>query len=51
MGEVPELFAIERIDGLDKVVLKTTSVAPELRAKLDLAVEHCPTRALSLEED
>jgi sterol 14-demethylase len=51
VGEAPELFAIERIDGLDKVVLKTTSVAPELRAKLDLAVEHCPTRALSLEED
>jgi sterol 14-demethylase len=51
VSEVPELFAIERIDGFDKVVLKAESVGPELRAKLDLAIEHCPTHALSLEAD
>jgi sterol 14-demethylase len=51
VAEAPEIFAIERIDGLDKVVLKAESVGADLRAKLDLAVEHCPTRALSLEED
>ena len=49
--EAPELFTIERIDGFDKVVLKAESVGPDLRAKLDLAVEHCPTGALSLEAD
>jgi sterol 14-demethylase len=49
--EAPEIFALERTDGLDKVVLKAESVGADLRAKLDLAVKHCPTRALSLEGD
>lgn len=50
VSEAPELFEIERIDGEDKVVLKSESVGPELREKLALAVEHCPTRALSVDE-
>ena len=49
VGEAPELFGIRRIDGVDKVLLRTESVAPDLRAKLELAVEHCPGHALSIE--
>ena len=49
VGEAPEVFAVERIDGEDKVVLKSESPAAEWREKVELAVRHCPTRALRLE--
>ena len=51
VGEAPEVFGIERVDGADKVVLKSETVGPELRQRVELAVRHCPTRALSIEED
>ncbi len=51
MGEVPEVFDVERNeDGEDKVVLRMQQPPPALRAKVEAAVRHCPTRALSLEE-
>jgi sterol 14-demethylase len=45
-GEAPEIFQVDPKTGL-LVVLRET-VSPELRAKLEAAVRHCPTRALSL---
>lgn len=51
MGEAPEVFDVERTeDGEDKVVLRMHRPPPELRAKVEAAVRHCPTRALSIEE-
>jgi ferredoxin len=50
VGEAPELFGIERIEGVDKVVLKVALAPPDLRTKLELAIEHCPTHALSIEK-
>jgi sterol 14-demethylase len=51
MGEAPEVFEVERNeDGEDKVVLRMQQPPPELRAKVEAAVRHCPTRALSIEE-
>jgi sterol 14-demethylase len=47
-GEAPEVFAVDRAAG--KVVLRTETPAAELRGRVELAVRHCPTRALSLEE-
>jgi sterol 14-demethylase len=49
VGEAPEVFGIERVDGADKVVLKSEVADSDLRAKVELAVEHCPTRALKIE--
>jgi sterol 14-demethylase len=51
IGEAPEVFAIERVDGADKVVLKTDTVGAALREKVELAVQHCPTRALRIEHE
>jgi sterol 14-demethylase len=51
MSEAPEVFDVERNeDGEDKVVLRMQRPPPALRAKLEAAVRHCPTRALSIEE-
>jgi sterol 14-demethylase len=51
MGEAPEVFDVERSeDGGDKAVLRMHHPAPGLRAKVEAAVRHCPTRALSIEE-
>jgi sterol 14-demethylase len=50
VGEAPEVFAIERVDGADKVVLKADTVGAALREKVTLAVQHCPTRALRIED-
>ena len=50
VSEAPELFNLNRQDGQDKVVLLSENPAPELRAKVESAVRHCPTRALSIEE-
>jgi sterol 14-demethylase len=51
VGEAPELFSIQRIDGEDKVVLKSERAGADLRAKVELAVRHCPTRALRIEKE
>ncbi|MDJ0866957.1 MAG: ferredoxin [Myxococcota bacterium] len=51
VGEAPEVFDVERNeDGEDKVVLRRSQPPPELRAGVESAVRHCPTRALSIEE-
>jgi sterol 14-demethylase len=51
MGEAPEVFDVERNeDGEDKVVLRMQRPTPALRAKVEAAVRHCPTRALAIEE-
>ncbi len=51
MGEAPEVFDVERNEeGEEKVVLRRHQPPPELRAKVEAAVRHCPTRALSIEE-
>ncbi len=51
VGEAPEIFDVERVDGTDKVVLKCETVGPEQRRELEQAVRHCPTHALRLEEN
>ena len=48
LAEAPEVFDIDR--GENKVVLRTDTPGPELRDRVDTAVRHCPTRALSIEE-
>jgi len=51
MAEAPEVFDVERNeDGEAKVVLRMNQPPPELRPKVEAAVRHCPTRALSIEE-
>jgi sterol 14-demethylase len=49
VSEAPELFRLD--DGARTVTLLSETVAPELRAKAEAAVKHCPTRALALEEE
>ena len=48
MNEAPEVFEIEKDE--NKVVLLQERPDPSLREKVELAVRHCPTRALSIEE-
>ena len=48
-GEAPEIFQVDPKTG-SLVVLRET-VPPELRARLEAAVRHCPTRALSLRQE
>jgi len=48
-GEAPEVFQVDPKTGA-LVVLRET-VPPELRARVEAAVRHCPTRALSLREE
>jgi len=51
VGEAPEVFALERNEsGEDKVVVRMASPPGALRAKVEAAVRHCPTRALRIEE-
>jgi sterol 14-demethylase len=47
-GEAPELFRVDPKTG--ELVVLRESVSAELRAKLESAVRHCPTRALSARE-
>ncbi len=49
ISEAPEVFSIERVDGADKVVLRSETPDSELRSKVELAVKHCPTRAIRIE--
>lgn len=46
VSEAPELFRLQA--GARVATVLRDDVPPELRAKVDLAVKHCPTRALSL---
>ena len=48
MTEAPEHFRVAK-DGTLTVL--SESVSPDLRAKVEAAVRHCPTRALALVED
>ncbi len=48
VNEAPEVFEIDRDE--NKVVLLQERPDPSLREKVELAVRHCPTRALSIEE-
>jgi len=48
VSEAPALFRLE--EGARVVTLLRPEAAPELRAKVELAVKHCPTRALSLKK-
>ena len=46
--EAPEIFEIDRAE--NKVVLRARNPDPSQRERVDTAVRHCPTRALSIEE-
>ena len=48
-GEAPEVFQVDPKTGSSSLLRE--ELAPELRAKVEAAVRHCPTRALSLSED
>ena len=48
VSEAPEVFDIDTTE--QKVVLRTTTPGPEQRDAVELAVRHCPTGALSIEE-
>lgn len=51
IAEAPEVFDLDRTgEGKDKVVLRMQQPGPEHRARVEAAVRHCPTRALSIEE-
>jgi len=47
MGEAPEVF---RVGAVGKVSLIQDRPSPELRAKVESAVKHCPTGSLRIEE-
>ena len=48
VSEAPELFRLGQ--GEHTVTLLADEAPAELRKKVDLAVKHCPTRALSVRE-
>jgi sterol 14-demethylase len=48
-GEAPEVFQIDPKTGELRILRE--DVAPELRAKVEAAIRHCPTRALALTQD
>ena len=48
VNEAPEVFDLDADER--KVVLRCENPSPELREKVDLAVRHCPTHALSIED-
>jgi sterol 14-demethylase len=51
VNDAPEVFDLERTEsGEDKVVLRMESPPAALREKVETAVRHCPTRALSIAE-
>jgi ferredoxin len=47
-SEAPEIFKVDK--PTNKVQLLVDTVAPELRAKAEKAVQYCPTHALKIEE-
>jgi sterol 14-demethylase len=48
-GEAPELFRVDPASGVVRVLQESPPEA--LRGKLEAAMRHCPTRALSLSEE
>jgi sterol 14-demethylase len=48
-GEAPEVFRVDPRTG--ELAVLREEISPELRARVEAAVRHCPTRALSLHED
>jgi sterol 14-demethylase len=48
-GEAPGVFEVDPKTG--QLALLREAVPPELRAKVEAAIRHCPTRSLSLIED
>lgn len=48
VDEAPETFRVDRTE--NKVVLLHESVSDDERARIALAVKHCPSRALTIEE-
>jgi sterol 14-demethylase len=48
-GEAPEVFRLDPASGLVELLLERPPEA--LRARVESAVRHCPTRALSLHQD
>ena len=51
VDEAREIFPIERVDGTHQVILGCETAGPEQCRKLELAVRHCPTHALRLQEN
>ena len=49
VNEAPEVFAIDKKE--NKVVIQIENPSEEQMKGVGLAVEHCPTRALSLEKN
>ena len=50
--EAPEVFALEEVPGrYPRVRVLQEHPAAEQRARIESAVKHCPTRALSIVED
>jgi ferredoxin len=47
-SEAPEVFEVPK---KGKVVVLDATPGEELRAQVDQAILHCPTHALSIEED
>lgn len=51
LSEAPEVFDVERDEeGDTKVVLRMEAPDASLREKVEKAIRHCPTRALSIKE-
>jgi sterol 14-demethylase len=51
LAEAPEVFDVQRNEeGKDDVVLRIEAPPAALREKVESAVRHCPTRALSIQE-
>jgi ferredoxin len=51
LNEAPEVFDLECNEkGEDKVVLRIEAPPAALREKVENAVRHCPTRALSIQD-
>jgi len=48
VSEAPEVFRIDQEE--NRAVITSETPDPKLRAKVELAVRHCPTRALTIEE-
>jgi len=49
VSEAPEVFELDQKES--RVRVRQEHVTPELRAKVEAAVQYCPTRALSIEAD
>jgi sterol 14-demethylase len=48
VSEAPEVFALDR--ATNRVALRSETPGPEQRERVERAVRHCPTRALSIQE-